>query len=294
MNRINGLILTTVLALALCSIAASFFTASLAQPGQQDPSSSRKPACGCFICGDLAREASRKGIILPFNFVEFEDKKDCAGILSEDACPAELAQIPKEKREGFCQKIKAGLDFTSFKDSCPVLAAACEPEDKTPPEEKKPDEKNPKCENYSGEITCDCNADGQDETTKAFESCGLPSNWPRQFKSRCEDWVQTDGGYGYGTDIAIQHQAQDYLASLRCSALKCHREYKACEQEAQEEYEKCIYSGVRRVRVSCLRQQNAANNKCVQSRDNCMKQIRRFGPGTGPRPQPLPTQTPPA
>jgi hypothetical protein len=280
MKRMNWLAPAFTLALAASALFASHVPASLAQQEQQRRKGTERVPGGCFICGNI-----------PGVHTESFEGADWFGTLAWDACPIKkYSEDHPEELKGICQKIKAKLKFTFFKDSCPSLAPYCEPE------EKKPDEKNPKCENYSGEITCDCNADGQDETTKAFESCGLPSNWPRQFKSRCEDWVKTDGGYGYGTDIAIQHQAQDYLASLKCPALKCHREYKACEQEAQEEYEKCIYSGVRRVRVSCLRQQNAANNKCVQNRDNCMRQIRRFGPGTGPRPQPLPTptQTPPA
>lgn len=53
---------------------------------------------------------------------------DCFGILAADACGEILANIPKEKREGFCQKIKATLKFTSFKDPCPVYAPYCGPE----------------------------------------------------------------------------------------------------------------------------------------------------------------------
>jgi len=206
MNRINGLVLTAALGLALCSIPASFFTASsLAQPGQQDPSGTRKPACGCFICGDLAREASRKGINLPFNFVEFEDKKpDCAGILAEDACPRELAQIPKETREKFCQQIKAGLKFTSFKDSCPVLAASCEPDDKTPPPEKKCEKPTPWFEPSS-----DC-SDVQNQVVAinagavTLSICGSPifrwvppDNDPlliEAYQRALRDWVKTRVG----------------------------------------------------------------------------------------------------
>ena len=98
--------------------------------GQQNPPTSRKPACGCYVCGKLLA-------------VEFEPRiKDCAGILAEDACTANLGSLPREKREGFCQKIKAQLNFTSFKDSCPIYASVCEPEG--PTGEKQPPDK--KCE----------------------------------------------------------------------------------------------------------------------------------------------------
>jgi hemoglobin len=75
---------------------------------------SRKPACGCYVCGKLIA-------------VEFPDKaKDCAGILAEDACVRQLDSMPKENRDGFCQKVKAEGKFNSFKDSCPGFAAACQ------------------------------------------------------------------------------------------------------------------------------------------------------------------------
>jgi hemoglobin len=83
--------------------------------GQQKfQDSSRKPACGCYVCGKLIA-------------VEFPDKaSDCAGILAEDACVRRLSDIPKEERAGFCQKVKAGGKFNSFKDSCPGFASVCE------------------------------------------------------------------------------------------------------------------------------------------------------------------------
>ena len=81
---------------------------------QNYPPSSRKPACGCYVCGKLIS-------------VEFPDKaEDCAGILAEDACASQLADMSKEKRDGFCQKVKAAGKFTSFKDSCPGYAAVCQ------------------------------------------------------------------------------------------------------------------------------------------------------------------------
>jgi hypothetical protein len=154
-------------------------------------------------------------------------------------------------------------------------------------------EERPPCEKYSGEITCDCNADGRDETRKEFESCGIPGLWPTRFRSRCEDWVRMDGTLGYATDVGIQRQGSAYLEfTLKCPALECDRKFKPCEQEANEEYEKCTFSGVRRVRVDCFAQQEAALKKCRQNRDRCLKQINKGGPD--PNPQPLPTPTPPA
>ena len=124
----------TVLAI-VCAVAMAGLFGPGGQPssGQQNPPTSRKPACGCYVCGKL-------------DAVEFPDKGDCAGILAEDACTQNLGNLPREKREGFCQKIKAQLKFTSFKDSCPAFAASCEPGGSTggnPPPEKKCEKPTP-------------------------------------------------------------------------------------------------------------------------------------------------------
>ncbi|MGH9969980.1 MAG: hypothetical protein ACREBG_19600 [Pyrinomonadaceae bacterium] len=136
--------------------------------------------------------------------------------------------------------------------------------------------KETKCQKYSGEITCDCNADGQDETTKAFESCGLPgSSYPRSFRSRCEDWIQ-GGGYGYSTEISIQRQGRAYLELLEknCSALKCQRPYATCKQQAENEYQKCVARRkVSPLRPDCTGKHIAAADKCKRTRDRCMKAI---------------------
>ena len=123
----------TILAIA-CAVGMAGLFGPGGQPssGQQNPPTSRKPACGCYVCGKL-------------DAVEFPDKGDCAGILAEDACTRSLGSMPPEKREGFCQKIKAKLNFTSFKDSCPAFAA-CEPGGPTgekPPPEKKCEKPTP-------------------------------------------------------------------------------------------------------------------------------------------------------
>ena len=111
MKRMKWLAPASALALAASALFASHVPASLAQQGQQFPPSSRKPACGCYVCGKLLA-------------VTFEDK-DCYGILAADACGESLANMPKAKRESFCQEVKARVGFTSFKDSCPVYAPYC-------------------------------------------------------------------------------------------------------------------------------------------------------------------------
>lgn len=146
----------------------------------------------------------------------------------------------------------------------------------------------PQCEKYSGTITCDCNGDGQDDSTQSFESCGDPSNRPRGFKSRCEDWVTGDGGFTYATDIGIQRQASEYLKGLRCPALKCSQDYKACDDAAQGRFEKCSFGkkflGVNR---RCTRNLTNDINKCRQNRTQCLKASRRSG--TAARFQPTPS-----
>jgi hypothetical protein len=84
--------------------------------GRQDPSGTRKTACGCYVCGKL----------LAVNFEE--PSGNCAGILATDACGEQLENMPQEKVERFCQRIKARQNFTSFKDSCVDFAPYCEPE----------------------------------------------------------------------------------------------------------------------------------------------------------------------
>lgn len=92
---------------------------------QQTIPTSRKPACGCYVCGKLLA-------------VTFPDKeKDCAGILASDACTTELANMPPARRQSFCQKLKSDLKFSSFKTSCPDFARVC---DEPKPEPEKCDE----------------------------------------------------------------------------------------------------------------------------------------------------------
>lgn len=117
MNRTKRVAPAFALAFATSALFVSHVPASLAQQGQADQSSSRKPACGCFCGGPTP------------DYVLFGDE-DCAGILTADVCGESLAGLPQEEREGVCQKIKAQRKL----DSCPVFAPYCEPE-----AEKAPD-----------------------------------------------------------------------------------------------------------------------------------------------------------
>ena len=92
MKRTKWLAGTFAFGLAALFVATSQTGVSLAQPRLQDPSGSRKPACGCYVCGTL-------------DFVEFADKAaDCAGILAEDVCGRYLGanNISPEARRSFC------------------------------------------------------------------------------------------------------------------------------------------------------------------------------------------------
>jgi len=138
MNRSKGLMLTSILVLALCSIGASFLPGSLPPRGFAGGTvaaqGTRKPACGCFVCGNMPG----------MHTVTILDK-DCAGILAEDACATELANMPVRQVEAFCQKLQAQSQFRSFKDSCPVFAPLCEPKTEKAPENEPKDDKR-KCE----------------------------------------------------------------------------------------------------------------------------------------------------
>lgn len=90
---------------------------------QSLPQSTRKPACGCYVCGS--------------SYELFDDRdKDCAGILAEDACPVTLRKLPSESRAAFCKKLMTVRKFSSFKDSCPDLASICESDSSKPPPKK--------------------------------------------------------------------------------------------------------------------------------------------------------------
>lgn len=122
----------------VCAVALAGLFGPLLRPSAQQQKV-RLPGCACFVCGDLQVQAGRQGVNLPFNYLSLEDPNCEAGILAESACPAALAELPREKVESFCQRLKAGLKFTSFKQSCPILAKACEPDGAGPPPEKKCD-----------------------------------------------------------------------------------------------------------------------------------------------------------
>ena len=102
-------------------VLAMFVALGLNQPtlGQQQPPTNRKPACGCYVCGLLLA-------------VEFPNKDpQCYGILAEDACPEQLAQLPADTRAAFCQQLKAKSKDKSL-STCPALQKACEVTPGTP------------------------------------------------------------------------------------------------------------------------------------------------------------------
>jgi len=191
-------------------------------------------------------------------WVVIDDRPGTAGFDSRWDCGGGLGQLKPELIAKACREIQ------SKNKLCAEVAQSCPSNDCTAP--KVP---------YTGTIACDCDGDGKDDNTRSFESCGpLDKNWPADFQARCEDWIRGDSGYGYGTDITLQHKGSDYLDSLECPAIKCHREHQSCETQANDEYEKCTYSGVRRLRVDCLGQQTTAIKKCKQRSDECLEGIR--------------------
>lgn len=98
---------------------------SSGQEQQRRKGTERAPG-GCFICGNM-----------PGMHTAMFEGADWFGTLAWDACPIKTysEKHPNELKV-VCQKIKADLKFTSFKDSCPSLAPYCEPEEKKPPEEE--------------------------------------------------------------------------------------------------------------------------------------------------------------
>lgn len=79
---------------------------------QTDRYGSRKPPCGCYVCGKLVA-------------VTFPNVGECAGILAADACGNHLENLPPHDRQAFCDKIKRDMKFSSFQASCGEYAAAC-------------------------------------------------------------------------------------------------------------------------------------------------------------------------
>lgn len=79
---------------------------------QTDRYGSRKPACGCYVCGKLLA-------------VTFPNAGDCAGILATEACGNYLENLPGHERQAYCDKIKAELRFSSFETSCREYAGTC-------------------------------------------------------------------------------------------------------------------------------------------------------------------------
>lgn len=197
---------------ALVLVIVGFFLARYPEPssGQQDQSGTRQPACGCYICGDP-------------RFRNFEDPpKNCAGILSVDACPAELAKLPEPTRKAFCQKVKEARNFTSFKDSCPEYAASCEPKKNDKPKPKCEEQKTPpwfdtgaKCDDpmmlppvpsvraepHRGGVSCSISYTVcgflMSEPRAEYFSTGLPSFFSRMSQEEADKFCSTKG---FGSD----------------------------------------------------------------------------------------------
>lgn len=153
----------------------------------QDPGGLRKGPCGCF-CGGKTPD-----------YVVFEDQ-NCAGILAADACGDYLANLPREQRERYCQHVKARRKFTSFKDSCPVFAQACEPDKKDLPPETNCEKPTPwfdrssKCDDVqSPQITVNRGAVSLSMCGSVIFSYAPDSSDPlltEAYKSALRDWVQ--------------------------------------------------------------------------------------------------------
>jgi hypothetical protein len=157
-KRMKWLAPAFALVLAGSALFAGHVPVSSAQQGQRDPYSSRKPACGCYVCGKLLA-------------VMFEDM-DCAGILAADACGKRLANLPKEERDGFCQKIKATFKFNSFKDSCPVYAPYCGPEEKSKSGPTQPDKSSGSKRNQCriSQLAADCFSQASEDIYRGYEA----------------------------------------------------------------------------------------------------------------------------
>jgi hypothetical protein len=148
-----------------------------------------------------------------------------------------------------------------------------------------------KCEapnvRYEGEITCDCNNDGTNESTRSFEACSPPSTWPTSFRSNCKDWAKGTGSLSYSTAPAIQQEGRDWLNSLHCPALDCEQKYRDCVGTAESELEKCLTRNkLIPIKQNCMAADTKARNQCQTARASCLQ---RAGNLPGPRPQPVPT-----
>jgi hypothetical protein len=124
--RSKTMALAFAFALAVSALFASYFPTSLAQQQQERRKGTERVPGGCFICGN------REGM----HTAMFEDA-DWFGTLAWDVCPIKkYSEEHPDKMSGLCQRIKAQLEFSSFKDACPSLAPYCESEENKPPPAK--------------------------------------------------------------------------------------------------------------------------------------------------------------
>ena len=127
MVRPRSRFLLQIALLAFVGAAAILAPEAPVSHGQERIPSSRKPSCGCYVCGRLLS-------------VNFPNKApNCAGILATDACPIEMANLPVGERRAFCKEIKERSLDKSL-DGCLNLRGACEDvlEDPSGPDCPKP------------------------------------------------------------------------------------------------------------------------------------------------------------
>ncbi|HVF29783.1 MAG TPA: hypothetical protein VNA22_02385 [Pyrinomonadaceae bacterium] len=113
----------------LSSVTLLVFGATLPQQtgttqGQDRIPSSRRPACGCYVCGKL--------LAAPFP----NKAPNCAGILAKDACSSAGGDLPAADRSTFCKQLQGSLSGGDFRQRCPAYAAMCG--DTTPQKCEKP------------------------------------------------------------------------------------------------------------------------------------------------------------
>lgn len=184
---------------ALVTVIGAIFLVGKPHPlsGQQIPSSSY-PGCGCFTCGS-------NNPMIP-NYILFPDRKEnCVGIVAADACARYLVATPGKSSDAFCAEIKRTGKFTSFKDSCPVYANACDPDKKEPPPEpksEKPDDPNPTPESPVPDSSTASAAQTGNELIEVRIRCPISAktvgiNW----KNHLDGSFQDTGGQGGTLDF---------------------------------------------------------------------------------------------
>lgn len=264
-----------IIALTIVSVVALFgllATSSNPSSGQEQRAPTGRTTAHLLCCGFLVN--------VPGTWMGHDRR-----------CVEYLQNAPQELQTQVCKGLEDRYVFLDIpenaaciKEMAPICPAA-------------------KCEKYTGEITCDCDGDGKDESTKSFESCSLPRGtrvFNKSFKSRCEDGIRSryDGpgtvgrtlgyDYEYPTHPDLVEQIEDWLEPLWCPSLRCKIQNAVCEGRVDHELELCKFD---RGSFRCEREAAAARKNCTAAHDRCLKNARRSGPTPPPRPQPLPAPT---